>query len=156
MQGMGWLCLEELIWGDQQHRWVRPGQLLTRGPGTYKIPSANDIPLDFRRAGTAGWGFWMACGHLNMALSCVVSCRECTALHFPGRTHLSRPIKRGLNHCLTVTSLFSCRFWLADDSRQVANMRAPYSMIQRLLPHAFCHIGNRNASARFVLPAPAG
>lgn len=50
MQGMGWLCLEELIWGDKQHSWVRPGTLLTRGPGTYKIPSATDIPIDFRSA----------------------------------------------------------------------------------------------------------
>lgn len=37
MQGMGWSCLEELVWGDKEHRWVRPGQLFTRGPGTYKV-----------------------------------------------------------------------------------------------------------------------
>jgi len=48
VQGMGWLCLEELQWGDKQHPWVRPGHLQTKGPGTYKIPSANDIPVDFR------------------------------------------------------------------------------------------------------------
>ncbi len=48
VQGMGWLCLEELQWGDKQHPWVRPGHLFTKGPGTYKIPSANDIPVDFR------------------------------------------------------------------------------------------------------------
>lgn len=48
MQGMGWLCLEELIWGDKEHPWVRPGHLFTKGPGTYKIPTANDIPVDFR------------------------------------------------------------------------------------------------------------
>eukprot|EP00798_Chlamydomonas_sp_ICE-L_P022196 gene22196-29256_t len=48
VQGMGWLCLEELQWGDKQHPWVRPGHLFTKGPGTYKIPSANDIPIDFR------------------------------------------------------------------------------------------------------------
>mmetsp|Transcript_13301 Transcript_13301/g.37579 ORF Transcript_13301/g.37579 Transcript_13301/m.37579 type:complete len:320 (-) Transcript_13301:327-1286(-) len=46
VQGMGWLCLEELVWGDKQHPWVRPGHLFTKGPGTYKIPTANDIPLD--------------------------------------------------------------------------------------------------------------
>lgn len=48
VQGMGWLCIEELMWGDKQHTWIRPGQLFTRGPGTYKIPSVNDIPIDFR------------------------------------------------------------------------------------------------------------
>ncbi|DBA72485.1 TPA: hypothetical protein ACH3X2_010250 [Trebouxia sp. C0005] len=47
VQGMGWTCLEELVWGDKEHKWVKPGVLHTRGPGTYKIPSANDIPLDF-------------------------------------------------------------------------------------------------------------
>ena len=37
MQGMGWAAIEELVWGDKEHRWVRPGQLFTRGPGTYKV-----------------------------------------------------------------------------------------------------------------------
>lgn len=32
-QGMGWTCIEELIWGDKDHKWVRPGTLQTRGPG---------------------------------------------------------------------------------------------------------------------------
>ncbi|PNW76169.1 hypothetical protein CHLRE_12g545101v5 [Chlamydomonas reinhardtii] len=50
VQGMGWLVLEELMWGDKQHPWVRPGHLFTKGPGTYKIPSVNDIPVDFRVA----------------------------------------------------------------------------------------------------------
>jgi len=48
VQGMGWSCIEELVWGDAKHKWVRPGNLFTRGPGTYKIPTANDIPVDFR------------------------------------------------------------------------------------------------------------
>jgi xanthine dehydrogenase/oxidase len=48
VQGLGWSCIEELVWGDKEHSWVRPGQLFTRGPGTYKIPTANDIPIDFR------------------------------------------------------------------------------------------------------------
>lgn len=48
MQGMGWLCMEEMIWGDKDHPWVRPGHLFTKGPGTYKIPTANDVPVDFR------------------------------------------------------------------------------------------------------------
>ena len=37
VQGWGWCTMEELIWGDSQHKWVRPGQLFTRGPGTYKV-----------------------------------------------------------------------------------------------------------------------
>ena len=60
------------MWGDKAHKWVRrrlcsstghatwwcntpllrvqmkPGSLLTRGPGFYKIPSFNDVPIDFR------------------------------------------------------------------------------------------------------------
>lgn len=30
---MGWTCLEELVWGDKDHKWVKPGVLQTRGPG---------------------------------------------------------------------------------------------------------------------------
>lgn len=48
MQGIGWAILEELKWGDPAHPWVKPGHLFTQGPGTYKIPTVNDIPLDFR------------------------------------------------------------------------------------------------------------
>ena len=48
VQGYGWCTMEELIWGDKDHTWVREGQLFTRGPGTYKIPSFNDVPADFR------------------------------------------------------------------------------------------------------------
>eukprot|EP00604_Paraphysomonas_vestita_P000034 CAMPEP_0174825658 /NCGR_PEP_ID=MMETSP1107-20130205/42974_1 /TAXON_ID=36770 /ORGANISM="Paraphysomonas vestita, Strain GFlagA" /LENGTH=945 /DNA_ID=CAMNT_0016057477 /DNA_START=1478 /DNA_END=4315 /DNA_ORIENTATION=+ len=48
VQGYGWCTIEELVWGDKEHRWVREGQLFTRGPGTYKIPSFNDVPGDFR------------------------------------------------------------------------------------------------------------
>jgi Molybdopterin-binding domain of aldehyde dehydrogenase len=33
VQGMGWTCIEELVWGDSEHTWVRPGTLHTRGPG---------------------------------------------------------------------------------------------------------------------------
>jgi xanthine dehydrogenase/oxidase len=50
IQGMGWCTMEELVWGGPDHKWVRPGTLQTRGPGTYKIPTANDIPVDFRVA----------------------------------------------------------------------------------------------------------
>lgn len=48
MQGMGWIALEELKWGDSSHKWIRPGNLFTCGPGAYKIPSVNDIPLKFK------------------------------------------------------------------------------------------------------------
>jgi xanthine dehydrogenase/oxidase len=49
VQGMGWSCLEELVWGDNQHQWIaKTGSLFSCGPGTYKIPTANDIPIDFR------------------------------------------------------------------------------------------------------------
>ena len=33
VQGMGWTCLEELVWGDEDHKWLPPGVLHTRGPG---------------------------------------------------------------------------------------------------------------------------
>jgi xanthine dehydrogenase large subunit len=42
IQGMGWLTMEELVW----HR--ASGKLLTHAPSTYKIPTANDCPVDFR------------------------------------------------------------------------------------------------------------
>lgn len=48
VQGVGWLCLEELVWGDAGHPWVPRGHLATKGPGAYKIPSVNNIPLDMR------------------------------------------------------------------------------------------------------------
>ena len=48
MQGFGWSTMEELVWGDSEHSWVRPGHLFTKGPGTYKIPAFNDVPKDFR------------------------------------------------------------------------------------------------------------
>ncbi|THG22542.1 hypothetical protein TEA_025075 [Camellia sinensis var. sinensis] len=47
IQGMGWVALEELKWGDAAHRWIRPGSLYTCGPGSYKIPSLNDVPFKF-------------------------------------------------------------------------------------------------------------
>ncbi|CAF1125466.1 unnamed protein product [Rotaria sordida] len=49
MQGVGLFTMEELIWGDnKRHRWIKPGELFSRGPDTYKIPSFSDIPLDLR------------------------------------------------------------------------------------------------------------
>ena len=44
VQGQGWLTSEELVWHP------RSGLLLTHAPSTYKIPTANDMPRDFRVA----------------------------------------------------------------------------------------------------------
>lgn len=41
VQGMGWLTTEELVWDDS-------GRLRTHAPSTYKIPTASDVPEDFR------------------------------------------------------------------------------------------------------------
>ena len=41
VQGMGWLTTEELCWNDE-------GRLMTHAPSTYKIPTAFDVPEDFR------------------------------------------------------------------------------------------------------------
>ena len=47
-QGMGWSTMEELIYGDDDHPWIRPkGKVFTAGPGTYKIPAFNDVPETF-------------------------------------------------------------------------------------------------------------
>ncbi|MCO5599283.1 hypothetical protein L7F22_053384 [Adiantum nelumboides] len=47
IQGLGWVALEEVKWGDKEHLWIKPGHLFTQGPGTYKLPTANDIPGEF-------------------------------------------------------------------------------------------------------------
>ena len=41
VQGMGWLTTEELVWNSA-------GRLMTHAPSTYKIPTASDLPADFR------------------------------------------------------------------------------------------------------------
>ena len=43
IQGMGWLTSEELVWDSA-------GRLQTHAPSTYKIPTASDVPADFRVA----------------------------------------------------------------------------------------------------------
>ena len=43
VQGMGWLTTEELVFDAD-------GRLLTHAPSTYKIPTAFDVPEDFRVA----------------------------------------------------------------------------------------------------------
>ncbi|EQC41233.1 hypothetical protein SDRG_01208 [Saprolegnia diclina VS20] len=45
LQGFGLFCMEEHVWGDENRPWLPRGGLFTRGPGTYKIPSFNDVPL---------------------------------------------------------------------------------------------------------------
>ena len=47
IQGVGWSTTEEMIWGDNEHTWVRQGRLHSQGPGTYKIPAFDDIPQCF-------------------------------------------------------------------------------------------------------------
>lgn len=47
VQGLGWVALEELKWGDAAHKWIPPGFLYTCGPGNYKIPSVGNVPLKF-------------------------------------------------------------------------------------------------------------
>jgi len=41
IQGVGWCTTEEIKWNDKGH-------LLNHSPDTYKIPSVQDIPADFR------------------------------------------------------------------------------------------------------------
>jgi xanthine dehydrogenase large subunit len=41
IQGMGWLTTEQLYWDSA-------GRLQTHAPSTYKIPTASDVPKDFR------------------------------------------------------------------------------------------------------------
>jgi xanthine dehydrogenase large subunit len=41
IQGVGWCTTEEVKWNDKGH-------LLNHSPDTYKIPSVQDIPIDFR------------------------------------------------------------------------------------------------------------
>ena len=43
VQGVGWLTTEELVFDGQ-------GRLRTHAPSTYKIPTASDVPADFRVA----------------------------------------------------------------------------------------------------------
>jgi xanthine dehydrogenase/oxidase len=47
-QGMGWSTIEEIVYGDEDHTWIRPaGRVFTTGPGTYKLPAFNDTPEIF-------------------------------------------------------------------------------------------------------------
>ena len=46
IQGMGWLTMEELVWHPADGS-PRAGLLTTHAPSTYKIPTANDCPVQF-------------------------------------------------------------------------------------------------------------
>ena len=76
VQGMGWMCIEELQWGDKQHPWIRPGQLFTRGPGTYKVTivwSGSDVSLSPNTAFACIYPFmcrYMLRPFLNVWYSC--------------------------------------------------------------------------------------
>ena len=47
MQGLGLFTLEQCVYLEG-NKGTQRGQLFTTGPGTYKIPSCQDIPVDFR------------------------------------------------------------------------------------------------------------
>ena len=49
MQGLGLFTLEQCVY-LQKSKGAEKGHLFTTGPGTYKIPSCQDIPVDFRVA----------------------------------------------------------------------------------------------------------
>ena len=49
MQGLGLFTMEQCVYLEGS-KGAQRGQLFTTGPGTYKIPSCRDIPLDFRVA----------------------------------------------------------------------------------------------------------
>jgi xanthine dehydrogenase molybdopterin-binding subunit B len=55
IQGVGWVTTEEI-------RWDAKGLLLTHSPDTYKIPTACDIPRDFRVSLLQGFPNTMAIG----------------------------------------------------------------------------------------------
>ena len=46
-QGFGWCMMEEPVWGYKDLPWIKEGHCFTRGPGTYKIPSSDDVPVEF-------------------------------------------------------------------------------------------------------------
>ncbi len=48
VQGMGWTTTEDLIWGDNDHQWIKEKGKLISLAGGYKIPTVMQIPRDFR------------------------------------------------------------------------------------------------------------
>ena len=49
IQGMGWLTMEELVWHPADGS-PKAGLLTTHAPSTYKIPTANDCPVQLHTA----------------------------------------------------------------------------------------------------------
>jgi xanthine dehydrogenase/oxidase len=47
VQGAGWLTTEDMVIGDDARPWAPRGVFVNPGPGSYKIPSADDIPRSF-------------------------------------------------------------------------------------------------------------
>mmetsp|Transcript_4054 Transcript_4054/g.9745 ORF Transcript_4054/g.9745 Transcript_4054/m.9745 type:complete len:431 (-) Transcript_4054:94-1386(-) len=47
VQGQGWLTVEDVVYGSREHVWLAPGQQHMPGPGTYKLPAADDAPRHF-------------------------------------------------------------------------------------------------------------
>ena len=86
VQGPGWLTGEEL-------RWDGEGRLLTAGPSTYKIPTAGDLPLDFRVAlledahhyGVVGGSKAVGEPPLMLAIAAVSALRRAVAAFGPPR-----------------------------------------------------------------------
>lgn len=77
-QGLGWCTIEEIIRGDPQHKWVRPGHTFTKGPGAYKIPGFNDVPIDFKVSGSTPGShrFIRLCRFHQFASSTSRACRN--------------------------------------------------------------------------------
>ncbi|TBW37235.1 xanthine dehydrogenase molybdopterin binding subunit [Siculibacillus lacustris] len=61
VQGLGWLTTEELVWDSR-------GRLRTHAPSTYKIPTAFDVPADFRVALWEDGGNRVASVHRSKAV----------------------------------------------------------------------------------------
>lgn len=80
VQGIGWVALEELKWGDAAHKWIPPGCLLTCGPGNYKIPSINDVPLKFN----------VSLLKVNIYCLCFILCRLDILFPFQNICYFSR------------------------------------------------------------------
>jgi xanthine dehydrogenase large subunit len=87
VQGMGWLTTEDVVWDAS-------GRLLTHSPSTYKIPTAGDVPADFRVAlfdgapgGGAGGSKAVGEPPLMLAISVFHAIRDAIAsVAAPGRT----------------------------------------------------------------------
>lgn len=84
VQGLGWVTIEELVWGDSEHPWVRPGTLQTRGPGRvmldhHTLRNSRKCVTSWypsQKCGMFDWGLTGALGSLAMPLGCVYALEE--------------------------------------------------------------------------------